>query len=547
MRSIVTPLSLRLSAALGRARLALRGEHPRHFFDLTDRTRVSRPFAEAGLSPPDDHELRTARPLRGELVYELRDDVRRAIPLALTPAQRGAYLRWFLSHGRAETDATPADLLRALAGYDAAPDRGLVASYLMHPDWQARCPAALTPGGWGDFKRWVAAEYRVGGRWLRRAALPAKYHAPQPTRGFGANVVGLFRYPSGLQQAAAAAVEALGAAGVATELRDVPMRHARAERSRAGFDGREPFPVTILNAGLDLAVPDAYRLAGLHPRAGVYRVAVWWWELDRLPAAWLGRGRDVDEIWAPTAFVAAALRPLGKPVYPMPPSLELPPFDPLPKAAFGLDPAKFTFLFVFDMNSRMARKNPLALVRAFRQAFGPGEPVELALKVSPPEAHYADNWRALRAACAGAGVTLIDRALARGELLALMNAADAYVSLHRSEGFGLTMAEAMLLGKPTAATGYSGNVDFMSPANSYLIDYTLVPVATPEIAAPPGAVWAEPSVDHAAAVLREIAGDPAAGRERGRRAQAELRETLSHRAAGERMAARLRAILGGDR
>jgi glycosyltransferase involved in cell wall biosynthesis len=142
-------------------------------------------------------------------------------------------------------------------------------------------------------------------------------------------------------------------------------------------------------------------------------------------------------------------------------------------------------------------------------------------------------------------VKLIDRALSRNELLGLMSAADAYVSLHRSEGFGLTMAEAMLLGKPTAATGYSGSLDFMTAENSYLIDPTLAPITAPEVTAPPGAVWAEPSVEHAAAVMRTVFDRPGEARERGRRAQAELREKLSHRAAGERMAARLRAILGG--
>jgi hypothetical protein len=106
------------------------------------------------------------------------------------------------------------------------------------------------------------------------------------------------------------------------------------------------------------------------------------------------------------------------------------------------------------------------------------------------------------------------------------------------------MAEAMLLGKPTAATGYSGNIDFMSAENSYLIDYSLVPITVPEMAAPPGAVWAEPSVEHAAAVMRSIVNHPDEAAERGRRARAELRVKLSHRAAGERMAARLRHIRG---
>src|SRR5262249_15501355 len=153
----------------------------------------------------------------------------------------------------------------------------------------------------------------------------------------GVNVIGLFRYTSGLKEAATGMVEALAAAGVVLSLRDVPRPISRDGRRRAGFDGLERFPVTILNSGLDLGAEEAYRRAGLYRRGGVYRVAVWWWELSTVPPGWAGRGRDVDEIWAPTAFVADALRPLGKPVYRMPPSVELPAFEPLSKEAFGLE------------------------------------------------------------------------------------------------------------------------------------------------------------------------------------------------------------------
>jgi glycosyltransferase involved in cell wall biosynthesis len=274
----------------------------------------------------------------------------------------------------------------------------------------------------------------------------------------------------------------------------------------------------------------------------VKRVAVWYWELEEVPAAWHGRGGDVDEIWAPTRFITAALRVLGNPVFPMLPAVRLPAFDPLPKAHFGLSPDRFTFLFVFDMNSRLPRKNPIALVRAFRQAFRPDEPVELAIKVSPQGEYYADWWRELRAAAWEAGVTLIDRNLSRGELLALMNAADAYASLHRSEGFGLTMAEAMLLGKPTVATGYSGNLDFMTPENSYLVNYTRAVIEDDTPPYPKGCVWAEPSVEHAAALLRRVYDHPAEARAKGERARAELLRLLSPEAAGARMKARLDAL-----
>jgi glycosyltransferase involved in cell wall biosynthesis len=337
-------------------------------------------------------------------------------------------------------------------------------------------------------------------------------------------------------------VDALTVRYIPTSLRDVPMPFNRDGRRRAGFDGLEQYPVTILNTGLDMPVPEAYRLAGLHRRPGVYRVAVWWWELEQLPSDWFDRGRDVDEIWAPTAFIASALRPLGKPVFPMLPSVRLPAVTPRPKAHFGMSPEKFTFLFVFDMNSRLPRKNPLGLIRAFRLAFRPADPVELVIKVSPQERFYANWWNELRAAARDNGVTLIDRGLDRGELLALMAAADAYVSLHRSEGFGLTMAEAMLLGKPTVATAYSGNLDFMLPENSYLVRYEPAAIADDIPPYPKGCAWAEPSVEHAAEVMRRVVAHPDEARAIAARGKADAERLLAPRAAGERMAARLAAI-----
>ena len=546
-RLALPPLARAGRKAARRVRLLLRGEHPAHFFDLADAGLVNQTLRSCGADPldatPREVAARDGDAARGELVYELRDDVRRAIPLALTPAQRGVYLRWFVEHGWAASGATIPDILRVLFDQDATPDRGLVASYRVQPGWQAKHPDALTPGGWEPFKRWLAAEYGARGRWLRRAALPPdQVVEPPPAGSPAANVIGLFRYTSGLQQAALSVVDGLTTAGVRVTLRDVPMLVNRDGRPRRGFDGLEPAPVTILNTGLDMPVPEAYRLAGLHPRPGVYRVAVWWWELEQLPADWLGRGRDVDEIWAPTRFIADALRPLGRPVYPMLPSVRLDPFEPLPKRHFGLSPDKFTFLFVFDMNSRLPRKNPIGLIRAFRRAFGRKEPVELAIKVSPQGAYYPEWWRELRAAVAANGITLIDKNLSRQELLALVSAADGVASLHRSEGFGLTMAEAMLLGKPTVGTAYSGNLDFMTPETSYLVRAGRGVIADDIPPYPKGCVWAEPDEGHAAELLRRIVDHPEEARavaERGRRAAAAL---LSPEAAGRRLRDRLAEI-----
>jgi glycosyltransferase involved in cell wall biosynthesis len=265
--------------------------------------------------------------------------------------------------------------------------------------------------------------------------------------------------------------------------------------------------------------------------------------MEQLPAAWAGRGDEVDEIWAPTRFIATALRAaFTKPVYTMLPGLELSPFDPLPKEYFGLSGDRYVFAFVFDMNSRMQRKNPLGLIRAFREAFRRDEPVDLVIKVSPPESFYKDQWDELRQAVDAAGVTLIDRVLTRQELLAFLHAADCYVSLHRSEGFGLTCAEAMLLGKPVVATAYSGNLDFMNPDNSYLVNYDRVTLTEDIDPYPRGAVWADPHIDHAAQQMRRVYDQREEAVAKGRQAQAEVSQLLSLEAAGRRMAERLEAI-----
>ena len=114
---------------------------------------------------------------------------------------------------------------------------------------------------------------------------------------------------------------------------------------------------------------------------------------------------------------------------------------------------------------------------------------------------------------------MIDQLLSREEAYALMNVCDGYVSLHRAEGFGFTMAEAMLLGKPVIATGYSGNMDFMSPANSLLVDHARVPIIQEVPSYRMGCLWAEPSIDHAAELMRWVHGHPVEARAMGARAR----------------------------
>ncbi|MGH2841504.1 MAG: methyltransferase domain-containing protein, partial [Solirubrobacteraceae bacterium] len=205
-------------------------------------------------------------------------------------------------------------------------------------------------------------------------------------------------------------------------------------------------------------------------------------------------------------------------------------------------PDGFTFLFLFDFYSTLQRKNPLGLVEAFTRAFAPGEGPQLVLKSHNGD-FKPDRLAALQEAAAGRpDIHLVDRFLKAQDMAALMRRADCYVSLHRAEGFGLTLGETMALGKPVIATGFSANLDFMTPDNSYLVRYDEVDVGPEGENYPATGTWAEPDLDHAAQLMREVWEHQDEAQARGERAQRELGDGFSLEAVGEVARLRLKRL-----
>jgi len=192
---------------------------------------------------------------------------------------------------------------------------------------------------------------------------------------------------------------------------------------------------------------------------------------------------------------------------------------------FGLDSVCFVFLFFFDFHSFLERKNPLGLIEAYKNAFGNRQDVQLLIKSAHSDQH-ADELRMLQKACSGANVRILDAVMTREDKEELMASADCYVSLHRSEGFGLTLAEAMMLGKPVIATGYSGNVDFMADEDSFLVPYKLVTIERTHGPYKAGYHWAQPDLDYASDVMRRVELHREAATEIGLKARAKVRELL---------------------
>ena len=271
------------------------------------------------------------------------------------------------------------------------------------------------------------------------------------------------------------------------------------------------------------------------------RIGVWGWEVNTIPARWARAFGLVDEIWVYSRFVAeniGAVAPI--PVTALPPPVSAP--APAVPVRLGV-PDGFLFLFIFDYLSTIQRKNPLGLIEAFRRAFAEGEGARLLIKTINAPLRPLHEEALLDAAQGRPDIHIVDRSLSAAEMDGLIAECDCYASLHRSEGFGLTMAEAMAVGKPVIATAYSGNVDFMNRDNSLLVDYELINVGPGVEIYPPEGEWAEPSVEHAAALMRQVYDNPAAGAALGTRAREDIARTLSVEATGAAMRGRLTQLV----
>ncbi len=267
------------------------------------------------------------------------------------------------------------------------------------------------------------------------------------------------------------------------------------------------------------------------------------WELSKYPEPWARILERFDEVWAPSDFIAQAIAPaVSKPVIHMPLAVELTLSSFLGRRAFGIPEHAFVVLFSFDFSSFSERKNPLAMLDAFERlcALRPTAPLHAIVKYKGGgDGNPARKALEARLAALGGRAQGITRELSDNENKNLIRCADAFVSLHRSEGFGRGPAEAMTLGRVAIATNYSGNLDFMTPETSLLVDCKLVPVPEDAYLFPQGQVWADASVEHAVELMARMLDDPAEARALGRRASRHIRTHFSARAVGLRYTARL--------
>ncbi len=378
-------------------------------------------------------------------------------------------------------------------------------------------------------------------------------------------VAGHLGAATGLGSAVCGTVAALRASGLPVTVIDMPLDEphpivtppappAGSESAAAGA-----FAVTLIHTN-----PDALRQSlnaprpdtqGPDPRldrgrlSGRFTIGYWAWEASSgIPDPWRDYLPLVDEIWVPSSFTAAAVAPhVPVPVIAMPHAVAAPQAPPaLPSAfdrqAFGIPDGTVCFLTLFDATSNVTRKNPAGLIRAYCTAF-PDATSDTLLIVKAKKLTDGER-RALEALAGGrTDIRIVNESWTAERIAALMAACDAYVSLHRAEGFGLTVAEAMACGKPVIATAYSGTMDITTPDTAYLVPCRTVMLEADDGYYRRGTVWAEPDLEAAARLMRRVVSHPDEARAVGARAAARIRTRFSPEAVGARMRDRLSVLM----
>lgn len=347
----------------------------------------------------------------------------------------------------------------------------------------------------------------------------------------GLNLIGYFESVSGVGQSARALASAAERAGVPVARLEVS---GSAKRSRPFA----PYDVNLYHVNADGAAAVVEELGpGIH--AGRANVAYWYWEAEEFPERWRDRFDYFDEIWVASEYCRRAIEPVSPvPIAVIPPAVTLPEALPDARERLGLAATEFLFLTVFDAMSVPERKNPLGTIRAFARAFPIPSDARLLIRVWNA-AEVPGLMEAMRQAAQGANVSIEEGEIGRDRLALLFAACDGYVSLHRAEGFGFPIAEAMSLGKPVVATDYSGSADYLDETTGFPVRWR--PMSLPERIRDydSGTRWAEPEEEHAIETLRRVFQDRSGAARRGEAARRRIAELYAPAAVGKRVRLRL--------
>lgn len=362
-------------------------------------------------------------------------------------------------------------------------------------------------------------------------------------KDLGVNICGFVSGEFGLAEAVRSTIRSLEAVKIPVAINNIDklITHRQKDTSYKNFTEENPFPVNIVQINGDL-LPELEQKLNRKYFENKYNIGYWAWELADFPVNWKAMIYDFDEIWTPSNYCVEAFSQISPvPVLKMPHAVRL--LEQIKtRAELRLPSDKFIFLFVFDFASVYERKNPSAVVEAFKKAFGEDEKVMLVLKSINGEI-CPEKFKELKNSIGNSrNIKLINGFWDKAGVHSLIANCNCYVSLHRAEGFGLTMAEAMLYGKPTIATAYSANTDFMNVNNAFLVGYEMKTLDEDFGHYKKDNIWAEPNILHAAELMRRVFDFPKQSKAVGKKASADIERMLSPEVVGEKMKRRLEYV-----
>ena len=386
--------------------------------------------------------------------------------------------------------------------------------------------------------------------WIRRRWAEDSSVAIGADAGAETQVIGWHLAPTGIGEMARSNVAALAAAG--HSVRAVDLAETWPEEKGARTRRR----IHLLNVNAD-GMDGAMRRLGAGIRVGDVVVGNWFWETERFPDRWRGELGRLSELWVASQYLQSTFGAISPcPVVRMRPAVLPACIDrERPDVEEWMPRNRFNVFYAFDVMSVVERKNPFGVIEAYRRAFGKrSDGTRLVLKVHQLERAAGlessvglppDFEVRLHREMEEIGGVLITRSLPRAEMAGLMGACDVYLSLHRSEGFGLTLAEAMMLGRPCIATGYSGNLDFMNVGNSHLVAWRRVTLDRTHGPYEAGTSWAEPDLDHAASLLVRVRENPEEAMAKATLAREQIQRDYSPEGVGRAMVGRLERLGDG--
>lgn len=360
------------------------------------------------------------------------------------------------------------------------------------------------------------------------------------SKKYGLNLVGYFSYTLGVAEVGRFFAKNIAHSAIPFGINDVraPYHNKLDEETlneyQQHFSKQCSFYKSIffINADRIAALKDR------HPQlfVGRYNAGVFSWEFDdhfNFPKAFT----VIDEVIVFTDFIATAVRKeapenikITKLNFPFIQNWKITRPATEVRQEWNIEQDEFVFLFNFDFHSVYERKNPEAILKAFESAFKQNDKVRLILKTIHAK-NNCPNFQRLQSLIENmtikGKVTLLTENMERNEFMNIMNASDSYISLHRSEGIGLGMMEAMSIGKPVIATRYGGNLDFMNRENSLLVDYNLTAVKDTTGPYQAGWMWADADVQQAATYMSQLYNDQNFAKQLGQKAKSSIAENYN--------------------